>query len=888
MDPKTLKEPLASQERPDRLGALPWGQRLEGETPAFYASLLRTRNNPKGVAELLACAVGIEMSEFDYQVPTDCRMRVHIFSDDDIADPALSPVVFTCFREIFAEAIERSDALVQSIVDMLYVYGVTQSSKALVTMRVGYLFLDLYGKLEEWFKFQTTYISAALLKQDVLPDTPSFLEGTRLGVIGGGKLFRWIRNLANKSTVTREVMSCAASILALKRGALPLRPELVEESLTKHRTTLSQEPMYNGYLNPIVEALYEINEVLRPEFRSQKMEWRIPSASSAFGWRRAEGGAFSAIVDTVKRKLGVFAGSSTELAGYTDGFNPMPIYVPCFMFDAYQLVLEEAKKESLDCDVHVVLEPMKARIITSGPPNRYHICRILQKCIHTAMRGRKEFSLIGGPATSELIESNFRMLSSLQSSHWVIVSADYSAATDNINGLLCEAYVDIVARELGLDDETRKIYRESMTNHILHYPEEFGGFVELQRNGQLMGSPSSFPGLCQINIATLYAAWRSYVWKRSVSSQLNVPLYKRPMPSYGEFLSDLRPMANCDDLLFIAPPDFVPFWRNWVNAAGLKPSPGKNYVSRDFAVINSTFFQVTRGDDVDWVNRRGQVQFGHSLHFNRVHWVGSGLLKGQARVLSDTRSNDAVADNVDFGQLNSQLRWVLDWEPGRELERERCMAIWFRNMRHVLMSQERSWRLPVLLGGLGLPIGSATRPQLVFANMIVKKQLWGLANSMQVRPKIENPVTKKQLEFELHLRNLHGLKRCPEALLPWTLHMVPAEASPSGERQVKIVEARVVDTKIPDWMFGLPQWNTDEDTPLQSADFVCRMNYLIKQFNGGPMALEDVDTWDQPLLWYGTGWKLPSPQLLDMRVRCNKIARALSDEVESLGWSFGD
>jgi len=850
-------------------------RRLEGETPEFHSMLFASRRNPRLGLAYLAEQCGVQVIDIlDYLVPAECVTRAHIFSDHDYADSTVRSCIVECLNDTLRDGAERSDALCQSIVDMLYVYNIDLSSHALLCMRVGYLYLDLFGKLEEWFKFQTTLISATLLKQSELPATPSWLTGRRVGVIGGGRLYREIRSLYNRLSVDAHVMSFAASILALKRGALPLRADLVAESLEKHRETLGREPAANPMLSQIIDSINEIDLALEPELKKKVPQWRLPSASSSFGWTRAVGGALGRITELAKEKFGVFSGQEKSLAGYTSGLNPMPIYVPTYMYDMYDLVLEEALKENLDCDVHVVLEPMKARIITSGPPARYHICRILQKMIHSVMRNRREFSLIGEPVTETLLNDNFRMLSSHQSSRWVVVSADYSAATDNINGLLCEAYVEGKVRSLGLEGDTAKVYRESMTNHVLHYPEEFGGFVQLQRTGQLMGSPTSFPGLCQINLATLHAAWKEYVSLRAIAS----PYCENDIhaPSYKEMLRTLRPLANGDDLLFVAPSDFIPVWRRWVDLAGLKPSPGKNYVSSHFAVINSTFFQLTRHDDTDVVGWNFQVHNGSALRFHRVHWVGSGLLKGQARVLSDTR-NKPKNDSVDFGQLNSQLKWVLDWESGRSEEASRCMGIWFRNMRPILMEQDRSWRLPVLLGGLGLPVGSATRPQLVLANMIVKTQNWGLAQRMVPRSPTENPVTRIQLVFENEMRRLLGLKRVPMDARPWTVLKIDGEA--------RVIEAKPVDVSIPAVLCGLPSLESEEMSVRGFVNFCDQMMSVVKGFNGGPMSLDDAILWNKPLCWIGAQVSLPNPCVMRFERRREEVRnRMLSCGNAESGW----
>jgi hypothetical protein len=588
-------------------------------------------------------------------------------------------------HELVSDAVERADALVQSIADAFWIHENEELSEhSLTNIAVTYVFLDCYGKLEEWFKFQTVYLSCLLLKQQELPSVPPYV--TRSGFVCGGKFYLVMRQLMNKCELTERTISWAGTLVGLKRGALPLRAEEVAASLEKHRSTLEkQSDSYTGDSRRPIDYIYEcIDEVVETIFKEpiSQLKERMPSGSSHFGWARAEGGALGKIAELIQRKYPL---ESKVLAGYGER-SPhaakkqgtsieIPIYVPAYSYTLAEDILSEALNETLDCDVHVVLEPMKARIITSGPPLRYHICRMLQKVVHGTMRKRHEFQLIGGPVSEELLNKNFAHLDN-RTRHWSFVSADYKAATDNLMAVLSKRATELISEKLGLDEDTSRIYNESMTDHTLHYPEEFGGFVSKQNNGQLMGSPSSFPILCLINMAALYAAWRKY----NINKNGRVVDYKG-------MLKELRPLANGDDLLFTAPEDFYGLWSRFVAAAGLEKSPGKNYISKSFVVINSTFFSVRFHDMGLKFN-----DFGLHARFSRVHWVGSGLLKGQARVLADTRkptSKDSIQTvteaNVDFGQLRSQLDWVLNWQSGFEEEKERSLSIWFRNMKQVLM-----------------------------------------------------------------------------------------------------------------------------------------------------------------------------------------------------------
>jgi hypothetical protein len=787
--------------------------------------------------------------------------------------------------------------LVQAIIDA---YWILESDylhyDTIMNIRVGYFFLDVFGCLEEWFKFQTTFLSASLLKQEELPRPPS--QVTRVGFICGGKFYRKLRQLLSKCTITDEVITWSGTVLGLKRAALPLRPDLIEASLAKHRSTLERQANVPSSASSdrsqrlLKEVFVNIEECVEEVFKQKasSLKERMPSPSSHWGWSRAEGGAVGRISELITEKHGPFAEHYQEFVGYYHtnwytGRSPIKaLYVPSYSFDLAGLLCQEALKEDLDCDVHIVLEPMKARIITSGPPLRYHVCRMIQKAVHGAMRKRPEYQLIGGPVTEEILEKNFSDLHSYQR-NWVFVSADYSAATDNLNGYLSLEYCTRVGQAIGLDDETQTIFGESMTGHRLHYPEEFGGFVSEQNTGQLMGSPTSFPGLCLINLATLLTAWRAYC-----------RLHYAETRTYTQTLRDLRPLVNGDDLLFVGPPDFVPVWRAYVEAVGLSPSPGKNYVSKDVAVINSTFFQCSlrmeRIYDRRMPNGLRVPDFALNASFDRVHWVASGLLKGQARVLSDTRKSDdwspeaLLEENIDFGQLRSQLAWTLDWHPGCDEIKSRCIDVWFRYMRRILMAQKRSWRLPVGLGGLGLPFGGATRPQLVLANMIVKTS--DVRLSQRSKPGRLDPkgiTTYKQLLAENRILSEMGAQRVLVSELPYKLVHFPnpykgVEEDPDADRETlaKICEMRQIDIAVSPYVVGLQAGEAANEL-REVRDFSYFLSDSIRRFRGGPCTVDEALKWAGTACWAGGVIEMPTPFFGRSSHECVE-RRRLSDLLE--------
>jgi len=92
--------------------------------------------------------------------------------------------------------------------------------------------------------------------------------------------------------------------------------------------------------------------------------------------------------------------------------------------------------------------------------------------------------------------------------------------------------------------------------------------------GQLMGSPYSFPILCVVNLAVC-----RYVVEMAVQRLIT--------------LDEFPGLVNGDDVVMKLDPLEYELWQRVVADAGLIPSVGKNYLSRDFAIINSTLFLDT-------------------------------------------------------------------------------------------------------------------------------------------------------------------------------------------------------------------------------------------------------------------------------------------------------
>jgi len=252
--------------------------------------------------------------------------------------------------------------------------------------------------------------------------------------------------------------------------------------------------------------------------------------------------------------------------------------------------------------------------------------------------------------------------------------------------------------------------------------------------------------------------------------------------------------------------------------------------------------------------------------------VCSGLLKGQGRVLSDSRRDQV---EVSIGDLAAQLRVAL-WPTGQEPcdgWRKRCQDVWFGNVQNHLMDSDRSWKLPILLGGLGLPFGSATRPQLVFANCIIKCGAWDLSRKARLKTKGEKLSVSEQLErLKENLLKEIGAQRMPEGLRPFNIVTMP-------DGEVRIKDRELFDPVLPSW---LVDWSEQEVNEFRrETKFDALVKTVCQTFNGGPMELGDAAEWDQPLRWYSP--YTPSVSLLGPETCMNGASRqAMLGAMEAL------
>jgi hypothetical protein len=303
----------------------------------------------------------------------------------------------------------------------------------------------------------------------------------------------------------------------------------------------------------------------------------------------------------------------------------------------------------LRCKVAAVKEPGKVRTVTAGEADAYSVATAFQQQMHGWLRTRPGFELIGAPVEKWFLQQLDRKASRAgchlgqndggEQTFWL--SADFSAATDMINKkltMLChnlimekveessfvtytklketdEADVGTIrcmmrATPLHCSSQVRRVLDACIDSHLVQYPgspqfkEENGLEDVLQKNGQLMGSPISFPILCLVNFVV---AWHA-LW---------------PELKY----EDVPILVNGDDLLTRCTETKYRQWEQAIKNAGLVKSVGKNFLHRRYLYINSQPWRASGRED-------GGTEFEYCPFYN------TGLMFGQSKV-SKTRFNAA-------------------------------------------------------------------------------------------------------------------------------------------------------------------------------------------------------------------------------------------------------
>lgn len=288
-------------------------------------------------------------------------------------------------------------------------------------------------------------------------------------------------------------------------------------------------------------------------------------------------------------------------------------------------------------------EPLKVRTITKGPALPYWYLMPVQKFLWSQLQKHPVFQLIGEPISSKILDGMLPFCNS-KDEKWL--SGDYSAATDNLAKWLIEKFWSKICTRTGIPDPIYQLGLKALTGHKLFYGDE----IVQQQNGQLMGSPLSFPLLCLCNAAICCL---SFDKKRRNFNKV-------PM------------RINGDDCVMSFTISERERWIRYANFIGMSPSPGKCYFADDWLQMNSELFVLRKGS------------------FHHINYINFSL------------ASPFLAKGGEERTVESLSQTMQSFCFGRS---EKFIDIWMRRMAPYLKKKVPgliSWYLPQTLGGLGL------------------------------------------------------------------------------------------------------------------------------------------------------------------------------------------
>nr|UQB76042.1 RNA-dependent RNA polymerase [Flumine narna-like virus 28] len=344
--------------------------------------------------------------------------------------------------------------------------------------------------------------------------------------------------------------------------------------------------------------------------------------------------------------------------------------------ELFNIIFRKAQDELPLVKALGLAEALKVRVISKGPPLLYTALKPLQKFLWQTLKRNKVFQLIGKPVDLDIIKNLFGDMDE----HDMIVNGDYKASTDNLHSwvseVLASKLVDVLNRnctEKGMiiTEVHREMLIRSLTGHVFKMED---GSHKHQKEGQLMGSITSFPFLCLANAAMCR-------WALELANNKTYRLSDVPYEGCGR----IAPLiVNGDDCTMKGNREKIKeLWLKITKFGGLESSIGKTLFSlihRPVAVINSQTFDYNILTH-EWSERKS---------------VNMGLLLGKQR--SCIGGEDRKVPYEALGALHRELHRTCPEDIWPEVSKR------FVSYNRDTLEQYPNipWDTPEYLGGPGL------------------------------------------------------------------------------------------------------------------------------------------------------------------------------------------
>lgn len=324
------------------------------------------------------------------------------------------------------------------------------------------------------------------------------------------------------------------------------------------------------------------------------------------------------------------------------------------------------------------------------------------------------------------------------------MSVDYKKATDYLKSEATTATLRHVTNLYARD-----IVDWSLMPSIMTYPASKTPSIPsvpptAQMCGQLMGHPLSFPLLCAINSACYNHAivvWSEREKRRLVGTPeflLGSTDERVEFRRYIHIMMYLKCkflrkwcLINGDDLLACVPQSFKSVFYEVTADAGLVVSIGKNYFSRDVALINSQLYRVSGSDMV------------------RVGYLNLKLVTG-----ASVKTGESAATPVQVARDVNKMFELAPWTVG-------VLPAAMGRFKHLRFGRyQPNWFLPVHLGGYGIRLQYMDQDEL-FVTREQRKLAALFVNSpdLQIVSAAKKVIPPRTLKAIKHKLNYHLVRR---------------------------------------------------------------------------------------------------------------------------------
>jgi hypothetical protein len=559
-------------------------------------------------------------------------------------------------------------------------------------------------------KYFTVFPFALYTKNEVEPSSHSNKW------MCSGAIRRYLkRRLVGHSSKTTKLWW---SILqGLKRGCEYAPGEYVQQAYEKHAKKMIADPallegensLHTRFSEKFIQKakqvttgfVYTQEMIARDNLRARQI-----SSSACFENSKTNGGSLNYLLDlsygSLKTKYGICRHNlDRDLIRMYQVNSSRIVTVYGYIAMTHDevrlsLAIEEIEEEEINgivktercCKTYGVLEPLKVRMITKGESQPYYFAKPFQKRLWSYLQEHSQFAVTGQTIDKSHIYDLIGKTKNLEQRYGLIykfnkfVSGDYSAATDNlsIGSTKCVFEEFLNRSDLSFGDKER--YREVLYQHEVFYPEKESGGIEplTQTNGQLMGSPLSFPILCVVNLICYWIALEYYM-QGYLEYNESIPIELLPV------------IINGDDILFCCNDSLYSIWQETIRYVGFELSIGKNYIHEKLLTANSRLYEYDSDKNI----------------VTEIPFFNVGLLLGQSKVGQDDRNRQLIGEEAEQS-LRGVYNCVLEGCNNKLRTHNRFM---YYHKEQIPRCRE-NYFASISLGGLGFRLYDEVKPYVTF------------------------------------------------------------------------------------------------------------------------------------------------------------------------------